>query len=67
MYLFLSQKSGFEQSYIQKALETNCITSGGQYVDELEKVLEDYLKEETFIAALNLGTSAIHLALLNVK
>ncbi|MET3020007.1 DegT/DnrJ/EryC1/StrS family aminotransferase [Flavobacterium hydatis] len=43
------------------------MTSGGQYVDELEKVLEDYLKEETFIAALNLGTSAIHLALLNVK
>lgn len=64
IYLSSSQQSGFEHLYIQKALETNWITSGGPYVDELENVLENYLKGESFITALNSGTSAIHLALI---
>jgi len=63
IYLSLSAQSGFEQDYIQKALQTNWITSGGPNVDEFESVLEIYLEEKSFVSALNSGTSAIHLAL----
>ena len=64
IYLSLSQQSGFEQEYIQKALETNWITSGGPNVNDFENVLENYLSENSFVTALNSGTSAIHLALI---
>lgn len=64
IYLSLSEQSGFEQEYIEKALETNWITSGGPNVDEFENALEKYLCDESFVAALNAGTSAIHLALI---
>lgn len=64
IYLSLSQQSGFEQEYVQEALETNWITSGGPYVDEFENVLENYLKNDSSVTALNSGTSAIHLALI---
>jgi len=69
IFLSLSQQSGFEQEYVQKALETNWITSGGPNVDEFENVLQNYFDDQSFITALNSGTSAIHLALilLNVK
>jgi len=63
IYLSLSEQSGFEQEYIQKALQTNWITSGGPNVDEFESVLENYLDDGSFVSALNSGTSAIHLAL----
>ena len=64
IFLSLSKQSGFEQKYIQKALEESWITSGGPNVDDFEKALETYLAKESFIAALNSGTSAIHLALI---
>jgi len=64
IYLSLSEQSGFEQEYIQKALQTNWITSGGPNVDEFESVLENYLGKKSFVSALNSGTSAIHLALI---
>lgn len=69
IYLSLSQESGYEQEFIQRALSTQWITSGGPNVDEFEAKLENYLGKKTFVAALNSGTSAIHLALilLNVK
>lgn len=67
IYLSLSEQSGFEQEYVQKALESNWITSGGPNVDFFEKQLEDYFGENSFIAALNSGTSAIHLALILLK
>lgn len=50
IFLSLSQKSGFEQKYIQKALDDNWITSGGPNVNDFEKVLENYLAEESFVA-----------------
>jgi len=64
IYLSLSVQSGFEQEYVQKALETNWITSGGPNVDDFEIKLENYFNEESFVTALNSGTSAIHLALI---
>lgn len=64
IYLSLSQQSGYEQEYIQKALETSWITSGGPNVNEFENVLENYLSDKYAVALLNSGTSAIHLALI---
>jgi len=64
IYLSLSKQSGFEQEYIQKALETNWITSGGPNVNDFEDVLENYLSDNSCVTALNSGTSAIHLALI---
>ncbi|PTS93740.1 pyridoxal phosphate-dependent aminotransferase [Flavobacterium sp. HMWF030] len=64
IYLSLSQSSGFEQEFVQKALETNWITSGGPNVDDFERKLEDYFTEGSYVTALNSGTSAIHLSLI---
>jgi dTDP-4-amino-4,6-dideoxygalactose transaminase len=64
IYLSLSQESGYEQEYIQKALKSNWITSVGPNVDEFEDELQDYFNNENFVAVSNSGTSAIHLALI---
>ncbi|KRD63887.1 pyridoxal phosphate-dependent aminotransferase [Flavobacterium sp. Root935] len=64
IFLSLSQQSGYEQEYIQRALKSNWITSGGPNVDEFENKLRNYFDNENFITASNSGTSAIHLALI---
>jgi dTDP-4-amino-4,6-dideoxygalactose transaminase len=64
IFLSLSQQSGFEQDFVKKALETNWITSGGPNVDEFESSLQNYFADESFVTALNSGTSAIHLSLI---
>ncbi|MBO9585957.1 MAG: DegT/DnrJ/EryC1/StrS family aminotransferase [Flavobacterium sp.] len=64
IFLSLSQESGFEQKYIQRAFETNWITSGGPNVDEFENELQSYFENQNFAIATNSGTSAIHLALI---
>jgi len=64
IFLSLSKQSGFEYEFVQKALDSNWITSGGPNVDKFETELENYLAEELSITALNSGTSAIHLALI---
>ncbi|MCV9931264.1 aminotransferase class I/II-fold pyridoxal phosphate-dependent enzyme [Flavobacterium sp. LS1R47] len=62
--LSVTQQSGFEEKYIQKALKDSWITSGGPNVNEFENKLEDYFNNKVSIAALNSGTAAIHLALI---
>ena len=64
IYLSLSQESGYEQEYIQRALKSNWITSGGPNVDEFEIKLQKYFNDESFVVASNSGTSSIHLALI---
>jgi dTDP-4-amino-4,6-dideoxygalactose transaminase len=64
IFLSLPQHSGFEEKYIQRAFKDSWITSGGPNVDEFEKKLENYFDNKVFIAALNSGTAAIHLALI---
>ncbi|KAF2333134.1 DegT/DnrJ/EryC1/StrS family aminotransferase [Flavobacterium daemonense] len=64
IYLSLGMQSGFEKEYISKALDDNWITSGGPNVDNFENELQNYLGENSFVTALNSGTSAIHLALI---
>lgn len=64
VFLSLSQQSGLEDGYIQKALKDSWITSGGPNVDEFEEKLESFFDNTISIAALNSGTAAIHLALI---
>ncbi|KFF05213.1 DegT/DnrJ/EryC1/StrS family aminotransferase [Flavobacterium reichenbachii] len=64
IYLSLGLQSGFEKEYISKSFEDNWITSGGPNVDNFEIELKNYLGENSFVTALNSGTSAIHLALI---
>jgi dTDP-4-amino-4,6-dideoxygalactose transaminase len=64
IFLSLSAQSGFESDYVQNALNSSWITSGGPNVDQFEEELEDYINENSFVTALNSGTSAIHLALI---
>ena len=64
IFLSLSQRSGFEERYIQEALETHWITTGGPHVDAFEQALENYLRNETHVGALSSGTAAIHLGLI---
>lgn len=64
IYLSLSQESGYEQEYIERALKSNWITSGGPNVEEFENELQNYFNNENFVAVSNSGTSAIHLALI---
>ena len=64
IFLSLSQQSGFEQQYIQEALATHWITTGGPNVDTFEQALENYFGNEAHVGALNSGTAAIHLGLI---
>ena len=64
IFLSLSQQSGFEQQYIQEALATHWITTGGPNVDAFEKDLENYLGNQAHVCALSSGTAAIHLGLI---
>ena len=64
IFLSLSQQSGFEQQYIQEALATHWITTGGPNVDAFEKDLENYLGNQAHVGALSSGTAAIHLGLI---
>ena len=64
IFLSLSQQSGFEQQYIQEALATHWITTGGPNVDAFEQALENYLGNQAHVGALSSGTAAIHLGLI---
>lgn len=64
IFLSLSQRSGFEERYVQEALATHWITTGGPHVDAFEQSLENYLGNEVHVGALSSGTAAIHLGLI---
>lgn len=64
IYLSLSKQSGFEMEYVEKALRSSWITSGGPNVNDFEVELQNYFGKDSLVTALNSGTSAIHLALI---
>ncbi len=64
IYLSPPHMSGNEMKYIQQAFDTNWIAPLGPNVNEFENTLQTYLGENNFVAALNSGTAAIHLALI---
>ena len=56
--------SGNEQSYIKEAFDSNWVAPLGPNVTGFENDIQDYLKENSFVAALSSGTGALHLALI---
>lgn len=52
-----------EQLYVKEAFDSNWVAPLGPNVTQFEVALEDYLKNDVFVAALSSGTGAIHLGL----
>ena len=55
---------GKEQDFVNEAFKTNWIAPLGPNVNGFEAALENYLGEQSKVAALSSGTAAIHLALI---
>ncbi|MFZ4726494.1 MAG: DegT/DnrJ/EryC1/StrS family aminotransferase, partial [Paludibacter sp.] len=69
IWLSLAQMSGYEMQFIQSAFDTNWITPLGPNVNDFENRLKNYVlptENEGHVVALNTGTAALHLALLQV-
>ncbi len=66
IWLSLAHMSGHEQKYIQEAFDTNWVVPLGPNVNAFEEQLSNYLGEDKNVIALVSGTSAIHLALVQL-
>ena len=69
IWLSLAQMSGYEMQFIQSAFDTNWIAPLGPNVIDFENRLEKYVYQvepEGRVVALNSGTSALHLALIQL-
>lgn len=55
---------GNEEKYVNDAIKQGWVSTGGVYINELEKKLTDFLKTE-MVAACQSGTAALHLALID--
>lgn len=69
IWLSLAKMSGHELKYIQEAIDTNWVTPLGPNVNAFEKSLQVYLfrkHEEGNVVALNSGTAALHLGLMQL-
>lgn len=64
IWLSSPHMGGNEQEFVQQAFDSNWVTTLGPNVDGFEQDLENYLGNNSFVAALNSGTSAIHLGLI---
>jgi dTDP-4-amino-4,6-dideoxygalactose transaminase len=64
IYLSSPHMGGTERNYVQEAFDTNWVAPLGPNVDGFEGDLKEYLKQDKQVAAVNSGTSAIHLALI---
>lgn len=58
--------SGNEINYIERAIRKREVSNYGENLDLFEKQLETYFSKKIKIALLNSGTSAIHLALIQL-
>ena len=63
IWLSSPHMSGNEQIYIQEAFDTNWVAPLGPNVNGFENDLETYLGDNSHVAALASGTSALHLSL----
>jgi dTDP-4-amino-4,6-dideoxygalactose transaminase len=64
IYLSSPHMGGTERNYVTEAFDTNWIAPLGPNVTGFEESLENYLKENSLVAALSSGTAALHLALI---
>ncbi len=67
IWLSLAQMSGEELQYIKEAFDTNWVVPLGPNVNAFEELLANYLAENKKVVALVSGTSAIHLALIQLE
>lgn len=63
IWLSSPHMGGTELSYIHEAFDTNWVAPLGPNVDNFEKDITKFLKEDVHVAALSSGTAALHLAL----
>jgi len=63
IWLSSPHMGGKEQEFVKEAFDTNWVAPLGPNVDGFEKDLQSYLDNHTYVAALNSGTSALHLGL----
>jgi dTDP-4-amino-4,6-dideoxygalactose transaminase len=70
IWLSLAQMTGREIEYVNEAFETNWIAPLGPNVNEFEKSLQEYIFDQDTVSgyavALNTGTAALHLGLLQL-
>ncbi|TCI91746.1 aminotransferase class I/II-fold pyridoxal phosphate-dependent enzyme [Tenacibaculum sp. M341] len=64
IWLSSPHMGGGEQKYVQEAFDTNWVAPLGPNVNGFEEDLEKYVKENSKVACLASGTSALHLALI---
>ena len=64
IWLSSPHMGGGEQKYVQEAFDTNWVAPLGPNVNRFEEDLKVYLKSNQYVAALNSGTSAIHMGLI---
>jgi dTDP-4-amino-4,6-dideoxygalactose transaminase len=64
IWLSSPHMGGKEQKYVNQAFDTNWIAPLGPNVNRFEQDLESYLKDESKVACLASGTSALHIALI---
>lgn len=64
IWLSSPHMGGNEQKFVQEAFDTNWVAPLGPNVTGFEQDLEKYIGENSHIAALSSGTSAIHLGLI---
>ncbi|MEY8861421.1 DegT/DnrJ/EryC1/StrS family aminotransferase [Tenacibaculum singaporense] len=66
IWLSSPHMGGSEQKYVQEAFDTNWVAPLGPNVNGFEQDLEEYVGENSKVACLASGTSALHLALILV-
>lgn len=64
IWLSSPHMGGTEKKYVQEAFDTNWVAPLGPNVSGFEKDLENYISNDTHVAALSSGTAAIHLGLI---
>ena len=64
IWLSSPHPSGKEQKYIDDAFSHRRLFAFGENIDGFEQDIEGYLGQDVHVAALNSGTSAIHMALI---
>lgn len=66
IYLCLAHMSGNEMKYIKEAFDTNWVVPLGPNVNAFEDDLKDFVGQDKEVVALCSGTSAVHLALVDL-
>ncbi|HEY6143552.1 MAG TPA: DegT/DnrJ/EryC1/StrS family aminotransferase [Flavobacterium sp.] len=64
IWLSSPHMGGNEQNFVKEAFDTNWVAPLGPNVNGLEKDIEEYIGNESYVAALSSGTAAIHLGLI---